>query len=640
MNKQLFKFNFFDLWLGLMLFLSAGAIVYFVYALNWLGLIASLIITIILFFGLKTNFHNIPALSSQGSEAIKKSDYIFGTLSLLLDVVALILVCLGRTDTAIITPWTEISPWFFVIIALNSLTLMAALSRPTTNIYKSILLAAYYFSIFSVAAIVYRIGYGFDPFIHQAAMAEISRYGYILPKTPYYLGQYSLVAALDKIGLSVFYVNQWLLPALSALSLPFLLSCLHHGRNNKQAVWITSLCLLLIGFSPFIITTPQNFSYLLLLATVIFLYKNAPWPLSAATALATFAVHPLAGLPAIFLTLWNYIPKIWPRCEHFAIYKRPVYLLAAAILVFCLAIWAIAGFSPLRLQSYNLGALTPEFSNQESYVLNLSYFLINNYFWLLLGGALLIFFKRRQLWSKNDSYSYRAARILGLTALAALAAYLISRGFHFEGLIAYEQEDYAARLPIIALILIVPLYWELIYRAVLRVRELPVAARLISMVGVSLLLTAAVYSSYPRFDNYHNSRGYSTSAADIAAVKLAEEKGQGEKYITLANQQVSAAALREFGFRNRYLPVADKEIYFYPIPTGGDLYKYYLDMVYIKAEADTMRKAMDFADVDRAFLIINRYWWASDKIIAEAKLSADSWERINQGEVYLFEYNR
>ena len=53
-----------------------------------------------------------------------------------------------------------------------------------------------------------------------------------------------------------------------------------------------------------------------------------------------------------------------------------------------------------------------------------------------------------------------------------------------------------------------------------------------------------------------------------------------------------------------------------------------------------MLAAMDFADVNRAYLIINKYWWASDKIIAEAKMSADYWEKIEQGENYLFEYRR
>jgi len=63
-------------------------------------------------------------------------------------------------------------------------------------------------------------------------------------------------------------------------------------------------------------------------------------------------------------------------------------------------------------------------------------------------------------------------------------------------------------------------------------------------------------------------------------------------------------------------------------------------MVYKNADRQTMIKAMDFAGVNRAYLIINKYWWASDKIIAEAKMSADYWEKIGTGEDYLFEYRK
>jgi hypothetical protein len=33
-------------------------------------------------------------------------------------------------------------------------------------------------------------------------------------------------------------------------------------------------------------------------------------------------------------------------------------------------------------------------------------------------------------------------------------------------------------------------------------------------------------------------------------------------------------------------------------------------------------------------------WWAFDKILAEAKLEADSWEEIDGGEIYVFKYTK
>ncbi|PIX11973.1 hypothetical protein COZ73_01355, partial [Candidatus Falkowbacteria bacterium CG_4_8_14_3_um_filter_36_11] len=78
-------------------------------------------------------------------------------------------------------------------------------------------------------------------------------------------------------------------------------------------------------------------------------------------------------------------------------------------------------------------------------------------------------------------------------------------------------------------------------------------------------------------------------------------------------------------------------IFYYSIPTGDKLYSYYLMMVK-NPSRQTMLSAMDFAGADEAYFVINKYWWASAKIVDEAKLSADSWFIINNGDVYIFQY--
>ena len=54
--------------------------------------------------------------------------------------------------------------------------------------------------------------------------------------------------------------------------------------------------------------------------------------------------------------------------------------------------------------------------------------------------------------------------------------------------------------------------------------------------------------SYPRIDNYHNTHSFSISDSDIASVQWIEENADDD-YIVLANQQVSAAALSQYGFK-------------------------------------------------------------------------------------------
>jgi len=629
-----------NIWLWLSFFISAGALVYFIHALDYLGLVAAILIATFLFVTLKKTGKNKQEKIERESKSTK-AFWLWAVLGIFASVTTMILAYQARTDSAIISPWTKTSPLIFLSLGLSSLALIAALNQTAKNIHRQLLLSLYYLSLFSLAAIIYRLGYGFDPFIHQAAMTEISQHGYILPKTPYYLGQYSLIVALHKFtGINLGLINQWFLPIFSALALPYLLSYLAKEKpDNQSKTWQASLLLLIIGFSPLIISTPQNFSYLLLLATVIFIYKNAPKVLIISTAIASFAVHPLAGIPALFLTALFLIPKLPLKTKLLKTLQKPLITFGGALLMFCLSLWAVAGFSPLNLQSFNLSLLNPVFANSENYSLNLSYFFYNNYFWLILGAALLIFFQRKKIWNEDKKLEKTAAQIFSLSALAAISAYLISRGFNFSGLIAYEQDDYAARLPIIALIILIPLYWELLLLLIKNAAYCQRPTRIIMTLGTAALLTIATYGSYPRFDHYHNSRGYSSSASDILAVNRAEERAQGENYIVLANQQVSAAALREIGFR-RYLSSPSGEIYFYPIPTGGPLYQYFLEMVYKQANKNTMERAMDFAGVQRSYLIINKYWWASDKIIAEAKMSADYWEKIGQGEDYLFEYRK
>ena len=63
-------------------------------------------------------------------------------------------------------------------------------------------------------------------------------------------------------------------------------------------------------------------------------------------------------------------------------------------------------------------------------------------------------------------------------------------------------------------------------------------------------------------------------------------------------------------------------------------------MVYKKPSRETMFAAMDLTGVNEGYFVLNRYWWAFAKILDEAKLSATSWQAINNGEVFVFKYER
>ena len=53
-----------------------------------------------------------------------------------------------------------------------------------------------------------------------------------------------------------------------------------------------------------------------------------------------------------------------------------------------------------------------------------------------------------------------------------------------------------------------------------------------------------------------------------------------------------------------------------------------------------MFRALDLTGVSQGYFVLNKYWWAFPKILDEAKFRADSWQEINNGEVFVFKYER
>jgi len=152
------------------------------------------------------------------------------------------------------------------------------------------------------------------------------------------------------------------------------------------------------------------------------------------------------------------------------------------------------------------------------------------------------------------------------------------------------------------------------------------------------LLSCSVYHSYPRFDDYYNSRSFSTSQSDINAVRwINQDANNNDNYIVLANQQVSAAALKEFGFK-KYFNTENGELFYYPIPTGDKLYSYYLTMVDEKADKKTALNAADLVGADTVYFVLNNYWFGFEKILTEAEVDADDIKKIDDGKIFIFKY--
>nr|MDA3802601.1 hypothetical protein [Patescibacteria group bacterium] len=514
-------------------------------------------------------------------------------------------------------------------------------SKSVSIFWKLLSNIIFYFLSFSLFLFIFKLGYGFDPFIHKATMDHISQNGFILPKNPYYVGQYGLIIFISKItGLSIAFLNKALVVILASLLLPIIFFKYLKKIKIKNSTSIIPL-LLVLGFSPFIFTTPQNLSYLFLILTIFYSIIEKDLKKSFIFSLSTAAIHPLSGLPAIFFFLFSFVYRNrdkFKKLNRKLIYVT-LFLLNSIAIPFSLFITAGKEFSFKYLISnlsfYLNNVFNLSFANKGNIFLNTSYFFINNYvlFILILIIFSLIYIKK----ISKENRIYKSIYILStLSAGSLIISFLITSSLSFSNVISYEQRDYALRILKIFLIHLLPVIIIFLSFIVNKIRDKKKGNKISAINLACVLITISLYSSYPRIDKYYNSRGYNTSYYDLKAVNEIESDANGNKYFVLANQQVSAAALYEFGFEKN-ISIKNSEHYFYPIPTGGLLYNYYLDMVYDKPSYENIKNALDLTKVDFAYLVINKYWYRSAELINIAKIEADSYFDINN-EVYIFKY--
>lgn len=548
---------------------------------------------------------------------------------------------------AVRSPWERLDGSVLLLFGLAVLLLFGLLFRGRERALALPMTGIVLFLFVSLVLFAFPLGYGFDPFIHRATEAHIAEFGTISPKPFYYIGQYALVLFLHHGFLvPIDVADAMLVPVLAALLLPLAwYSAALHITKKRRLSATTLIGLFLIPLSPFIVTTPQGLANLLtlflILASVPYLFESERprlW-LVGLLSLATLAVHPIAGLPALlYFALLCTDPERAPvrlrtvaRTVSGAIIVLGSVVLPASFLVNA----ALSGQS----LSVNWAALNPLallsalnvrvfFQNQFSPLLDLAYLYGQNA--LLILGALALFG-----WIQYRRDLSKRTRIPLWIALALLINYLIMKtAIDFDFLIDYERLNYAARLVPLMAFFLVPFFILGLSHLLLNLRSRPTALR----VGVLILLTtcavSAFYLAYPRRDAYETSRAFNTSASDIAAVRAVETWAAGDPYIVLANQSVSAAAIREIGFRYY------GELFFYPIPTGDVLYEKFLAMNETPSRAiaeEALALAPMHGDIFTLFYAVSDYWWDAPRLIETAKTNADAWQAV--GNVHIFRYN-
>ncbi|HBU27639.1 TPA: hypothetical protein DEB00_00805 [Candidatus Uhrbacteria bacterium] len=571
----------------------------------------------------------------------------FSGLYAALVVLALVAYFVTLTDHTTLlatrSPWLIVAPQILWWIGLGGFGLIQLARRGSIRLATFGTIAVL-FGVLSVVAFVFPLGYGFDPFLHQATIDYITLHGTITPKPSYYIGQY----ALELIGVLFFGVSSqsldpFFLPVLAALFLPVVAAASTWQITKRPlATSLATVGTLILPLSSFINTTPQGLAnlwslcvFLLALPELITGQRWVPRSVLALMALAAVLVHPLAGLPAALFVALVFVATQ----EHWSVALQRTLIalmsLGGAVMLPVAFFFSGNGSGRLALRLNNLTHLLPPtfFSTRFHVIGDLATILgTNQWIWLLLlaiaAGIIL------------QRLSHKAWLILPLTSVLLLInAVLLSVAGDFSFLIDYEQTNYVDRVVSLVVFAIAPL--SLLGFALGMERLLQMKKGLVT-IGLTLIFLAAVgsvaYVSYPRHDAYAVSRGFTVSESDHTTVTSIESDAHGEPYVVLANQSVSAVAIQDFGFAHYYGP--NKDVFYYPVPTGGPLYQIFLSMIEETPTQDLALRAMDLAGVNKLYFVINDYWWSAERAIERAKLSTDTWFLIDNGATTVFVYTR
>lgn len=567
-----------------------------------------------------------------------------GLTYLALAILTVALIADARTIESIRTPWQVVPPYIFVCYGLTAASFIV-LARYAKSPAWAIPL---FLVSLSVLPLVYPLGYGFDPFIHQASEVLINTTGTITPKPFYYLGQYALVVQLAKMtSVPINLIDIWLLPILSSLIIPIAAGALV-GQYKFNRPWLLITPLIAIaGFAAgSTYTTPQGLANLwamgaILLMAVRIISPQIPQKLIWMFVIASLATHPLTGLPLLGVTLlW------WTTFEHVTIFgkwqKHARWLIAmVTALIIPVAFIILSRLAPgaasVQLANNPLMKIEQLGANIRLSLPVLPMFSdIGDAIELISRPLTLILLLLVGLGWINAKKEFAGLKFFAFAAALPTVSFLIlTIGFTFPGLPDNEQNFYNARLWALALTFSLPLM--LLGAQNLGYRILKKMPNFVPMaIGGSLLLTSCFYLAYPRFDRWHRDTAYNTAPADMAAVKLIEQTAAGLPYVVLANQAVAAAAIKEFGFAHYY-----QNYFYYPIPTGvNPLYGIYLEATeYGTPKREVIATAIQHLGVPQVYLVLNRYWANFLKLAPIAQNEADNYWQLDNDRVQVYRYN-
>jgi len=230
------------------------------------------------------------------------------------------------------------------------------------------------------------------------------------------------------------------------------------------------------------------------------------------------------------------------------------------------------------------------------------------FFMVLACACAIVFWKKREM----------IVLVYGVFAIGLICAIFgTSTLFYFKDIIVHEQAEFALRLLQAWYVIALPFLAVFFAKCTQKIH-----LRTAALVVGSFLVLHAWYFSYPQYNLKYPFFSPSVSAEDLATVQVVDELSDGESYLVLSNQMTSAAALQVFGFAH-YLPLKDEQVLWYPIPTGGLLYKYYEDTIFLGPNRQRIDELFEQTDARHIFFVLQSYWPWTEDFLKNIHASAD-----------------
>jgi hypothetical protein len=560
----------------------------------------------------------------------------------------------NRSDELISSPWQFVNYKFFLLYFITTAVLIYICLK-SKNIRQNIFLTSLHlFFSYSITSILYKIGYGFDGFIHRATETWIYENGFILPKELFYIGQYGFVVWLAKLtALPIKYIDIYLVPLLSSFSLTYII----YYTLNKVFEFPKNIALNLVWLIPFVfyfsfhLTTPYNLVLLLnilvVFTTIAYSQNKIKLIIPLFLSLVAISTHPLTGLTVFIYFILNVILKnINNKKIHLSLISlASLFIVFAPILMFSIRLFLSQNPLPTIIHPLkNFHLFLELFKRPYWYQANTPLVFEILYTWQIAITVVVIFLAIFGFIKKKQKTIFEY--LLAIFSLSLVgSSFVITSLFSFKNTVILEQGNYSIRLLTSAIIFLLPfsiygLYFlgKIIFAFLNKYIKTKFLIIFFILSG-SFFLTASLYLQYPQNNPKVVQPGFNATIYDYEAVRYIHNQNENYDYLVLANIITGVSALTEYPFA-KYFPIDQGEIFYYSMPHSSPTYKIYQDMLYRGQKRESAIEAMDLVGVDKIYFVVNWYWSKFDNIVEGAKKTADNYHVIGDNKIYIFEYKR